>query len=99
MSPYLEVVFPDRTEMVPLDGQRVTVGRGSSNDVTVDDATASRRHAVFQRLAAGWSVTDAGSTNGTLVNGSYIDQPQPLFSGDEIVVGETRLVYHSGDIR
>ena len=99
MPPYLEVVFADRTEVVPLDGARLMVGRDSSSDIKVDDTTASRRHAVLERLAAGWSVSDAGSTNGTLVNGEFIDQPRPLFSGDEILVGETRLIYHSGDIR
>ena len=99
MPPYLEVVSGDRTEMVPLDGARLTVGRDPSSDVHVDDATVSRRHAVLERLAAGWSVSDLRSTNGTLVNGDFIDQPRPLFSGDEIQVGETRLIYHSGDIR
>jgi pSer/pThr/pTyr-binding forkhead associated (FHA) protein len=96
---YLEVIGDDHTEMVALDGARVTVGRGSSNDVALRDKTASRRHAVFEKLAAGWSVTDVGSTNGTMVNGQYVDQPRPLFSGDEITIGDTRLIYHSGDIR
>ena len=99
MPAYLEVILADRTEMVPLEGVRLTVGRDGSNDVAIGDATASRRHAAFERLAAGWSVSDVGSKNGTLVNGQYIDQPRPLFSGDEIVMGETRLVYHSGEIR
>ena len=99
MPAYLEVIHGDRTEMVPLEGVHVTVGREESNDVQLDDATASRRHAVFERLAAGWSVTDIGSKNGTMVNGDYIDQPRPLFSGDEITLGGTRLIYHSGEIR
>ena len=99
MPAYVEVILADRTEMVPLEGTRVTVGRHPSSDIAINDAAASRRHAVFERLAAGWSITDLGSTNGTQVNGGFINQPQPLFSGDEIRVGETRLVYHSGDIR
>ena len=99
MSAYLEVIGDDQTEMVPLDGARLTVGRGPSNDLVLADKTASRRHAVFERLAAGWSVADVGSTNGTTVNGQYVDQPRPLFSGDEIVIGDTRLIYHSGEIR
>jgi pSer/pThr/pTyr-binding forkhead associated (FHA) protein len=85
--------------MVPLEGIRLTVGRGSSNDIDLNDRAASRRHAVLERLAAGWSVEDVGSKNGTLVNGEYVQQARPLYSGDEIVVGETLLIYHSGDIR
>ena len=99
MPAYLEVILGDRTEVVPLDGDRLSIGREPGNDVAISDATMSRRHAVFARLAAGWSVTDVGSTNGTLVNGEPIDAPRPLFSGDEIQFGDTRLIYHSGDIR
>jgi pSer/pThr/pTyr-binding forkhead associated (FHA) protein len=43
-------------------------------------------------------VSDIGSKNGTLVNGELVDQPRPLYSGDEIIVGETRLIYHSGGL-
>jgi len=48
---------------------------------------------VLERLAAGWSVSDLDSTNGTLVNGEPLRQPRPLYPGDEIEVGDTRLVY------
>ena len=99
MPAYVEVILGDRTEMLRLEGVELTVGRDPSNDVQIGDAAVSRRHARFERLAAGWSITDAGSTNGTQVNGRFIHAPQPLFSGDEIQVGETRLIYHSGDIR
>ena len=84
--------------MVALEGIQITVGRGSKNDLDLDDRAASRRHAVLERLAAGWSIADLGSKNGTLVNGEFVDQARPLYSGDEIMVGDTRLIYHSGDI-
>ena len=48
---------------------------------------------MLERLAAGWSVSDLDSTNGTLVNGEPLRQPRPLYPGDEIEVGDTRLVY------
>lgn len=98
MPAYLEVCREDTTDVVPLEGVRLTVGRGPSNDVDLDDPTASRRHAVFERLAAGWSIDDVGSLNGTLVNGELLDRSRPLYSGDEILVGDTRLIYHSGDL-
>jgi pSer/pThr/pTyr-binding forkhead associated (FHA) protein len=99
VPPYLEVSHDDRTDVFHLDGPRVTVGRGSANDLDLDDPTTSRRHAVLERLAAGWSVKDLGSLNGTYVNGEPVVQPRPLYSGDEIAFGESRVIYHSGEIR
>jgi pSer/pThr/pTyr-binding forkhead associated (FHA) protein len=94
VNAYVEVFGPQGTQRVFLDGDRVSVGRDESNDLVLpDDTTVSRRHAAFERLAAGWCITDLNSTNGTLVNGELLNQPRPLYSGDEIEVGETRLVY------
>ncbi len=94
MEAYLELFRPEGTDRLVLQGQRVTIGRDESNDVVLpDDLTVSRRHAVLERLAAGWSVSDLDSLNGTLVNGEALTQPRPLYSGDEIEIGETRLVY------
>ena len=92
---YLEVFRSEGDHVrVDLAGDWVTVGRDESNDIVLtDDPTVSRRHAVFERLAAGWCVSDLNSLNGTLVNGEALGQARPLYSGDEIQVGETRIVY------
>ncbi len=76
-----------------LRGGRMTIGRDPSNDIVLDDPTASRRHAVLEELPAGWWVSDVGSLNGTWVNGQLVEGERPLFPDDEILVGETRLVY------
>lgn len=95
MSPFLEVWRPDGgAQQVELEGD-VTVGRGSDNDVVLDDPTVSRHHVVFERLAAGWSVHDLNSTNGTFVNGEPLQGARPLYSDDQIQVGETKLVYRA----
>lgn len=97
MEAHLEVFGPEGTGRVPLDGDRLTIGRDQSNDIGLpEDLAVSRRHALLERLAAGWSVSDLSSTNGTFVNGQPLSQPRPLYSGDEIEVGETRLVYRQG---
>lgn len=97
MEAHLEMSGPEATGRVPLDGDRLTIGRDQSNDIVLgDDLRVSRRHAMLERLAAGWSVSDLDSTNGTFVNGEPLSQPRPLYPGDEIEVGETLLVYHQG---
>jgi len=92
---HIEIWLGGGKNVVALAGAQVTVGRSSTNDIVLDDPAASRRHALLERLAAGWWIHDLGSLNGTLVNGRPVDREAPLYSGDEIVVGATRLVYRS----
>ncbi len=95
MTAYLEVWLPDGRSEVPLEGDLVTVGRSSANDVVLPDGAVSRRHAALERLAAGWCIHDLGSRNGTYVNGERLERERPLYSGDEIVMGDTVLTYRS----
>ncbi len=93
---YLEVRSQRGPQLVALDTDRVTLGRASSNDIALSgDSAVSRRHAVFERYPAGWCVRDLGSSNGTYVNGQKIDGAW-LEPDDEIVVGESHLVFRSG---
>lgn len=94
MSPHIEVISGVRSWRLDLDGDRSTVGRAAENDVAVsDDATASHLHAVLERFASGWCVTDLGSSNGTWVNGERIWGSRRLRHGDEVRIGQTRLVF------
>jgi hypothetical protein len=69
----------------------VVIGRGSDVDLRIDDPGISRRHA---EIRAGFTttVTDLGSTNGTLLNGGSVSQAQ-LEDGDQIMLGNTILIY------
>jgi len=81
---------------VNLRGTGVTVGRDqTSNDVHVPAATVSREHAVFRFDGRGWPLEDRHSTNGTQVNGRYL-QPGPegaqrADDGDTISLGTLRM--------
>ena len=94
MSPQIEVISGVQSWRHQLEADRSTIGKAAENDVALpDDATASHLHAVLERFPAGWCVTDLGSSNGTWVNGERIWASRRLRSGDEIRVGQTRLMF------
>jgi len=66
----------------------ITVGRGSGNDVVLTTPLASRSHARLQWEHGSWTLTDAGSSNGTAVNGQRVHGAYQLRRGDEITVGD-----------
>jgi pSer/pThr/pTyr-binding forkhead associated (FHA) protein len=69
------------------------LGRSTENEISLDDITVSRRHADVQRQGSGYVVRDAGSLNGTYLNGRRIDSEEILRHGDELQVGKFRLVF------
>jgi pSer/pThr/pTyr-binding forkhead associated (FHA) protein len=98
MGAYLEVRTMSGPRLVVMEGERLTVGKHESNDLTLPwDASLSRLHAVFERYAAGWCVRDLDSRNGTWVNGERILRERPLRHGDRIALGRTQLVFRSDE--
>jgi pSer/pThr/pTyr-binding forkhead associated (FHA) protein len=92
--PQIEVISGARSTRLDLAAERSTIGKAVENDIPVaDDATASHLHAVLERFPAGWCVTDLGSSNGTWLNGERIWASRRLRHGDEIRVGQTRLIF------
>jgi pSer/pThr/pTyr-binding forkhead associated (FHA) protein len=86
------LLFPDGQVHV-LDSRSLTVGRSAENDIALEDDFASARHARVEPRRDGVWVSDAGSTNGTYVNGSKLAKPHRLKPGDVIRVGGTDLRY------
>jgi hypothetical protein len=79
-----------------LNSTQVIVGRSAQSDIAVaTDEYASARHARFEPRRDGVWVQDLGSTNGTYVNGTRIERPRRLTSGDVVRVGETDLRYEA----
>jgi pSer/pThr/pTyr-binding forkhead associated (FHA) protein len=78
-----------------LDEDQVNAGRHPDSQIFLDDVTVSRRHAEFHRDGEEFTVSDAGSLNGTYVNRDRIDRVQ-LKDGDEVQIGKYRLVFFSG---
>lgn len=68
---------------------RIVLGRSSSADVVLPDASVSTRHASIDVEGVRYTITDHGSLNGTWVNGQRIvsERKKPLRDGDRIDVG------------
>jgi serine phosphatase RsbU (regulator of sigma subunit) len=84
------------TRTVSLAGDRLSVGRSPSNELSfVEDHSLSRNHLVFERTSHGWVVRDLGSTNGTEVNSQRLKAPHLLKPGDQIAAGNQKIQFRS----
>jgi transcriptional regulator with PAS, ATPase and Fis domain len=73
----------------------LTIGSRPDSDLRLEDPTVSRKHAEISRTAEGFLLQDAGSTNGTFLNGVRVDRAY-LRDGAVVTVGETSMVYSTG---
>ena len=74
-------------------GGTTTIGRGSNCTIQLLDEKVSRTHSILRQLDTDFQVEDAGSSNGTGVNGERISGPRVLRLGDEIGIGVNRLLF------
>ena len=89
--------LPDgSTREIPLERERLTIGRRADNDICLPFPAVSGEHAAVVTILDDSFLEDLGSTNGTLVNGKAITK-HFLRDNDEIDVGRHTLVYVSGD--
>src|SRR6478609_8601693 len=83
-----------RTETLTQD--IIKVGKLSSSHLRIDDESVSRMHAVIEIASATEIyIIDLGSTKGTIVNGQKVNKCR-IQSGDEIVLGDTKLLVSIG---
>ncbi len=68
-----------------------TIGRSRNCEVMVADPSVSRNHALITVDGDRITVQDLSSSNGTFVNGNRVENEVVVRSGDEIMVGESRL--------
>ena len=84
---------------VPVGPGGLLVGRGSHCDLVLDVDGISREHARIELNAAGFVLTDLGSTNGTWLDGERVgSEPVALRAGGEVVIGDERLLWVPGDL-
>jgi pSer/pThr/pTyr-binding forkhead associated (FHA) protein len=84
-----------RRQEFALSKARIRIGRATTNDVVVQDSRVSRNHALIECGAAGCTVVDVGSPNGTWINGVRVER-RLLRSGDTLVIGGATARFEAG---
>ncbi|MGB0679671.1 MAG: FHA domain-containing protein, partial [Polyangiales bacterium] len=69
-----------------LHEEAITLGRGSENNIVLENDSVSRSHARIEKRKQHWYVIDLDSTNGTFVNDVPISEHR-LRRGDQVKIG------------
>ncbi len=75
-----------------VDRDTLTIGRDPTSDIFLNDVTVSRHHARLHARGGVVTVEDAGSLNGTYVNGSCVEKAE-LSHGDSLQIGTFRMLF------
>jgi len=82
----------DYNTVYPLGCDEILIGRHASADIRLADLSVSRYHAILTVSNGVWTITDAGSTSGILINGVPVSQAQ-LRENDIIKLGNRQLIF------
>ena len=86
----------------PIKQETTMIGRNADNEIQLDDAAVSGRHARISVAPNDYLeghndvfIEDLGSTNGTQLNGMALTKRQLLKNGDLLQIGKHKLSYVS----
>ena len=93
----LDVFWPDgQFKTYLLADPTTSIGRSGGNTIPLETDTLSRYHVSITHKAGEVQLTDLASANGTFVDVVRLQshEPRTLYGGEEITIGELRLIYH-----
>src|SRR5215216_6364791 len=79
---------PTPGQVYNLDQFPITLGRDPANQLSIDGAGVSRRHAQLNLSGDALVLEDLGSSNGTYVNGERLTGARSLRAGDRLNLGQ-----------
>jgi two-component system, cell cycle response regulator len=74
-----------------INKAEIVIGRGEDAEIIIDDEDVSRHHAKVEARPDSFIITDLGSTNGMLVNGTRVKSHR-LLDGDRVQVGSCTIL-------
>jgi pSer/pThr/pTyr-binding forkhead associated (FHA) protein len=101
----LKRIPPDRRGLIVIKGPNIGdkffidksesfIGRSPESDVLLDDITVSRKHVIIKKEKDGCRLIDAGSLNGSYINGNIVEEAI-LQDGDRLQIGKYIFLYFS----
>lgn len=88
--PSLKIREAGKERFHQIEGDVVTIGRGPTNTIPIEDAKASKDHCRLERAGERWRMVDLESKNGTRVNGAVRNKAW-LGHGDTIQIGTAEI--------
>ena len=91
--PRIQFTTPDGASgALELDAERMSVGRADDNQLIIAEDSVSSHHGEFAFDGSSWTLTDLGSTNGTKVGGSRVENVN-LTPGGAFQLGNVNCVF------
>ncbi len=87
----------DKGNVIPINKDKVVIGRDKSADIVIAKKFVSKKHAKIVTRENKVELFDFGSTNGTFVNDDQIDRAE-LKDQDEIRIGDVIIKYFRIDL-
>lgn len=84
-------------QIFELNKREISIGRDITNDIVINDAEVSRRHAHLMLEGDRYKIEDLNSTNGTYIDGQRLIGPHLMAIGEIIMFGDNVGVVFDGE--
>lgn len=88
---------PTPGQIFELNTNEISIGRDIANDIVINDAEVSRKHARLILEGDRYKIEDLNSTNGTYIDGQRLIGPHLLAIGEIIMFGDNIGVIFDGE--
>jgi pSer/pThr/pTyr-binding forkhead associated (FHA) protein len=99
MASVIVISGDKKGEFLPLGRRTSVIGRGEALPLQILDDFVSRKHfrIRFDKSTGRHYVDDLGSKHGTFLNHRRVTEAVALTEGDEILIGQTTLLFTDED--
>ena len=97
MASFLVSLGTGEEKILSSEKSLLLVGRLPESEIFIDEPVVSRHHADIFQVGEKYFVRDAGSRNGTFLDGRRVFQPAELAPGSVIAVGSSRITFEPAD--